>query len=147
MINESIQRLEYLCKTIPSKLESIGEPAFSEKRSPAKWSKKEIIGHLIDSATNNHHRIIRAQIEHIPTITYDQNKWNELNGYQHQNGQQIIALWTAYNQHILQLIKSLSIEQLSLKVNTGDELSVTLEYLIDDYVIHMEHHLRQVIAY
>lgn len=147
MINQSIPRLEFLIKTIPSKLESIGEPEFSEKSSPAKWSKKEIIGHLIDSATNNHHRIIRAQIEHIPTITYDQNKWNELNGYQHQNGHQIIALWTAYNQHILQVIKSLSVEQLTLKVNTGGGLSVTLEYLIDDYVNHLEHHLRQVITY
>jgi hypothetical protein len=54
-------------------LNAIEEPAFSLKQSPARWSQKEIIGHLIDSATNNHHRFVRGQFEDSPVIAYDQN--------------------------------------------------------------------------
>ncbi len=49
----------------------------SIKLFPNKWSKKEIIGHLINSATNNHQRFVRCQFETIPKIVYDQNKWKE----------------------------------------------------------------------
>jgi hypothetical protein len=81
MINNSITRLAHLCEIIPPLLFAIGEPAFSSKPAPGKWSKKQIIGHLIDSATNNHQRFVRAQFETRPRIYYDQNKWNEYSYY------------------------------------------------------------------
>lgn len=73
MIQKSIERLAFLCETIPQLLFEIDDLTFSEELTSEKWSKKEILGHLIDSATNNHQRFVRCQFEDIPTITYDQN--------------------------------------------------------------------------
>ena len=113
---------------------------------PDKWSKKEIIGHLIDSATNNHQRFVRGQFENRPAIIYDQDKWNEFGFYQQINGQQIISFWAAYNRQLIELIKHIPKENLQLECLVGDKL-LTLNFLINDYVEHLEHHLRQVISY
>lgn len=145
-IYQSIVRLEYLINMIPKLLMTISEDEFTKKQTPSKWSKKEIIGHLIDSATNNHHRFVRAQFEHNPEIHYNQNQWNTFSYHQNINGQQIISFWTLYNKHIIEIIKRIPEEKLKNQVNVGDEL-VTLDFLIIDYVEHLEHHLKQVIEY
>ncbi|MET6999749.1 DinB family protein [Chitinophaga defluvii] len=146
MIDAAIQRLEYLCDVIPPLLTAIDESTFSHKPSPAKWSKKEIIGHLIDSATNNHHRFIRAQFEETPTIVYDQNKWNTYGFYQQISGTQIIAFWTLYNKQLAQLMRHIPTESLQRYCRTNDQ-PLTLAFLINDYVVHLEHHLKQVVDY
>jgi Txe/YoeB family toxin of Txe-Axe toxin-antitoxin module len=146
MITAAINRLEYLCNTIPELLTSIENDTFNEKVRPEKWSKKEIIGHLIDSATNNHQRFVRGQFEDRPQIVYDQNKWNNYNFYQQIDRQQIIGFWTLYNRQLLELIRRMPNENLQLECFVGDKL-LTLEFLINDYVEHMEHHLKQVISY
>lgn len=147
MVTQSVQRLEYLCEIIPPLLYAIDETTFSEKPNPAKWSKKQIIGHLIDSATNNHHRFVRTQFENIPAISYNQDKWNAHNYYQQTDGKQIIDLWTAYNKQLAALISYIPEDALGRFCNTGSETSYTLEFLINDYVAHLEHHLKQVIDY
>ena len=76
MIENIVDRLQYLCDAIPSLIKQIPEQEFSHKSAPGKWSKKEILGHLIDSATNNHQRFVRAQFEDTPFIIYDQDNWN-----------------------------------------------------------------------
>ena len=146
MIDSAIIRLEYLCDVIPQLLASVDEQSFSLKSNPDKWSKKEIIGHLIDSATNNHQRFVRGQFENRPAIIYDQNKWNEFGFYQQISGQQIIAFWTAYNKQLIELVKRIPKENLQLECLVGDKL-LTLDFLINDYVEHLEHHLRQVVSY
>ena len=78
-------------------LTQISEEKMSEKPAPNKWSKKEIIGHLIDSATNNHHRFVRGQFEAIPEIRHNQNGWNKYSFYQQIDSKQIILFWTIYN--------------------------------------------------
>ena len=147
MIDEAIHRLAFLCTTIPQLLSAVGEPAFSYKAQPGKWSKKEIIGHLIDSATNNHQRFVRGQFEDVPHIVYDQNQWNACSYYQLMDGQQVITFWTAYNKHLLELIQRIPTDKLHREVNSGDAHSHTISYLINDYVAHLEHHLRQVVEY
>jgi hypothetical protein len=141
-----IKRLSYLCNTIPPLLMAIDEEIFSAKASPAKWSKKEIIGHLIDSAANNHQRFVRAQFQDKPAISYDQNKWNEFNFYQQIDGKQIISLWAAYNLQLIELIRHIPEQHLQCACIAGDQL-LTLEFLINDYADHLEHHLRQVVDY
>ncbi len=147
MIEFAIKRLEYLCDIIPQLLTEIQEQTFSVKPEPNKWSKKEIIGHLIDSATNNHQRFVRGQFEDVPKIVYDQNKWNEFNFYQKIDGQQIISFWTIYNRQLAELIKNIPEENLSKECKSGDDRNSTLDFLINDYVEHLEHHLRQVVTY
>lgn len=146
MIALSLQRLVFIIDKVPSILTQISEEKMSEKPSPNKWSKKEIIGHLIDSATNNHQRFVRGQFEVIPEIHYDQNRWNEYSYYQQIDCKQIISFWTIYNRQLVEIIKRIPSENLKKQINVGDNL-LTLEFLINDYVGHLEHHLKQVVDY
>ncbi len=146
--NEAINRLAYLCNTIPPLLTQIPEADFSRKPSPHKWSKKEIIGHLIDSATNNHHRFVRMQFEeNFRITTYDQNNWNAFSYYNQIAGEQIIAFWTLYNKQLLTLVNHIPVELMRNEGYADEPERVTLAFLIEDYVQHMEHHLRQVLIY
>jgi len=144
MIEKTINRLVRIIEKTPDLLRTIDESELTRKSSPNKWSKKEIIGHLIDSATNNHQRFIRGQFEINPVIQYDQNKWNEFNFYQEIKTKQLINFWTLYNKQLIQVIKRIPKEYLKHELNNGAK-SMTLEYYIIDYVDHLEHHLKQLI--
>ncbi len=126
MIVFAIKRLEHLCDIIPQLLTEIDAQTFAVKPKLNKWSKKEIIGHLIDSATNNHQRFVRGQFEDVPKIVYDQNKWNEFNFYQKMDGQQIISFWSIYNRQLAELIKNIPEENLSKECKSGDDKNLTL---------------------
>jgi hypothetical protein len=147
MVAASMERLKHLCRIIPPLLAEIREEDFSFKPLPQKWSKKEILGHLIDSATNNHQRFIRAQFEELPYIRYDQNQWNELSHYNEKDSEELIRFWTLYNQHLLHLMQFIPEENLKKFSRAGQPDPVTLEWLIDDYVSHLEHHLHQIVEY
>ncbi|RDI13230.1 DinB family protein [Flavobacterium sp. AG291] len=138
-----LNRLQYLINTIPDKLRTIPDADFSNKPAPEKWSKKEIIGHLIDSATNNHHRFVRAQFEDVPKITYAQNNWNNASCYQDMDKEHVISFWANYNQHLIEVVKRIPEADMLRECNNGGENNITLQWLIADYVVHMEHHLRQ----
>lgn len=149
-MQESLKRLHYLCTVIPPLLAEINDEVFSTKPAPEKWSKKEIMGHLIDSATNNHHRLVRGQFENTPSISYHQNLWNEHNYYGEIHSGQIVSFWEIYNKQLVELIKCIPEEKLANIVETGEKgkkHTMTLAFLIDDYVEHLEHHLRQVVNY
>lgn len=141
----AIRRLQTLLDTVPSQIFRIEDAAFNAKPNADKWSKKEILGHLIDSAVNNHHRFIRAQIEVPYTIVrYAQNDWVKLNAWQQLESAPVIHLWETYNRQLLEVISRIPEEKLANACLLGDK-QVTLGWLITDYVDHMEHHLRQII--
>ena len=146
MIENSIKKLQYLCKIVPELLLKIDEQTFCEKLTPEKWSKKQVIGHLIDSATNNHQRFVRGQFEAFPSIQYDQNKWNECNFYQEIDSKQIINFWKVYNLQLVEIINRIPKENLNKQINVGNDF-LTLEFIITDYVEHLEHHLKQIVVY
>lgn len=146
MIDIAIKRLCYILEIAPPLLTAISEENMSAKPAPGKWSKKEIIGHLIDSAANNHQRFVRGQFEDIPEICYDQDKWNAFNFYADIDSRQIISFWTIYNQQLIEIIKRVPAENLQRQIKVGNNL-LTLEFLITDYVAHLEHHLKQIIEY
>jgi hypothetical protein len=145
MSSDDLANLENRCKTVPAILHSIPETEFTYKPSQEKWSKKEILGHLIDSATINHHRFVRAQFENTPIITYDQNMWNQNSYYQQIKTVQLIQFWTVYNFQLLELIKLIPPAKLLKECNTGGQNNETIEWLIRDYIFHLEHHLKQII--
>lgn len=145
-IEKTLERLQYILDRAPALLLEIGEREMSVKASPEKWSKKEILGHLLDSATNNHQRFVRGQFEMNPEIRYDQNKWVEHSFYQNIESQQIIQFWTSYNKQLLEIMKRIPNEQLKKQIRIGDQLK-TIEFLMVDYLEHLEHHLKQIIAY
>lgn len=144
--DKAINRLQNIIDKAPTKLSEFNESEMSEKQLPTKWSKKQILGHLIDSATNNHQRFVRGQFETNPEITYDQNNWNEFSFYQEMESQQIIKFWTIYNTLLLEIIKRIPSKSLNNQIRVGDNL-LTLEFLIFDYVEHLEHHLKQIMDY
>jgi hypothetical protein len=145
MVEKSINRLIFLTDEMPKLLNSISDEIMSQKLNPEKWSKKEILGHLIDSATNNHQRFIRGQFETNPEIRYDQNNWNKYNCYQEIESSQLISFWTIYNQHLIEVMKRIPSNNLTKKIKVGNELP-TIEFLIIDYIEHLEHHLKQLVG-
>ena len=125
-------------------LSAISEDAASKKPAPNKWSKKEILGHLIDSAANNHQRFMRLQLQaEISLPGYDQDDWVRLNRYQQRTWNEIVTLWSAYNRHLASVIESLDDSALGHVWHSPDG-DVTLEFIANDYVRHLEHHLTQI---
>ena len=147
MIEKTIQSLKFLCDRIPALLEAIPEEEFSKKPAPDKWSKKEILGHLIDSATNNHHRFIRVQFEDKPHIAYDQNEWNRASRYNEMDKSHLIAFWALYNRHLVEIISRIPEKDLERQLVIHELRPVTLGFIINDYIVHLEHHLHQLVEY
>src|SRR5688572_21533921 len=131
----SIERLRFLCERIPPLLEQIDPAEFSHKPSPEKWSKKQIIGHLIDSAANNHQRFVRGQFEEMPQISYDQDKWNAHSYHQEIDGQQIIEFWWIYNIQLAEIVSRIPEDKLQRKVKSDGEKVMTIQALFDDYIL------------
>jgi len=135
---------------------SFNSAEMSHKPLVHKWSKKEILGHLIDSAYNNHQRFLKAEKKHNLIFEgYDQNEWVANNNYQNRDVKEIISLFISSNQHIAHLISQLKEEDLI--ANTSDHnfdkicmnlvekgKPTSLAYLIEDYIFHLQHHLGQV---
>ena len=145
-IQNTIDRFTQVLNVVPPLLHKVEENVFSVKPSAEKWSKKEIIGHLIDSASNNHQRFVRAQFEHTPEISYDQNKWNEFSYHQLMRKDDLIDFWLDYNRYLLKLIKHIPSFNLNKKIKVGEQIH-TLQYIIEDYLVHMEYHLKQIVNY
>ncbi len=144
---ETINRLEVLCNSIPQKLRKFPEEVFSYKPSPEKWSKKEIIGHLVDSAANNIQRFVRMQYENVPFIIYAQNEWVSRQNYRQKNSDELIQLWELLNRHIVHILRNVPEKNHLILCKTNEPEPVTLLWLAEDYVVHLEHHLRQIIDY
>ena len=143
-LEHCLAQLIHILDTVPTQLRSFSEEEFAAIPSAGKWSKKQIIGHLIDSATNNHHRFVRAQFDDKPTILYDQESWNEYSYYQSMSQEHVISFWEMYNRHIVELTQRIPAALLSRKCIMSDGKGYSIAWLFEDYVRHMEHHLRQI---
>jgi len=146
-INQSLERLSHLVNIIPPLISKIPEEEFNLNPAPGKWSKKQILGHLLDSAANNHQRFVRIQFENVPSIYYDQDNWNLYNHHQDLSKKHLIDFWTIYNTHLIQLVARIPAENLERKGKGKDGSLNSLSWYIEDYVKHMEHHLKQIVNY
>src|SRR5688572_29978513 len=126
-------------------LRAIAEERASTARAPGKWSPKEILGHLIDSATNNHQRFVRAQAGGALRLPgYEQEQWVAAQRYRDRTWRELVELWYAYNRHIAHVIAAIPEDRRETRCNIGDSPPVTLTYIALDYVGHIQHHLRQI---
>jgi hypothetical protein len=140
------ERIREIIAASKPELLKISPEAASRKRTPDAWSKKEIIGHLIDSASNNHQRIVRAAQNIAGDFpTYNQNMWVEVQRYNEMNWTDLIELFSQYNLHLCRVIDFLPAEVLNNPCNIGKENPVTLEFVIEDYLRHLGHHIRQIL--
>jgi hypothetical protein len=123
-------------------LGGVGELEASRPEREGKWSAKQVIGHLTDSAVNNLIRMVRMQItEGLALAGYEQMEWVELQGYQERPWSDVLELWAVLNRQMAWMISRMDKAKLAgVSMVEGDAL--TLGYLIEDYVAHMEHHLR-----
>ena len=128
------------------RLKNISSEDWSYRNAPTKWSKKEILGHLIDSAANNHQRLVRVQFEDNPAIRYDQDKWVMTQDYHNASINDLIELWLNYNKHLVHIISKMPKEKYERTCDVGKEEPVTLEWLVKDYLRHLKHHLNQIIG-
>ncbi len=141
MQNFSTNLLKH-CRVVPRRFRAFSEEDLSHRSAPGKWSRKEIIGHLIDSAANNHQRWVRAMRGEQPKIVYEQNDFVRLQNYQNADSKSVIGLWENYNRHLAHLALQMSEADLGQTLEMyGRE--VTLKFCVEDYLRHLEHHLRQ----
>ncbi len=127
-------------------LQKISERDAGEKPAPGKWSQKEELGHLIDSASNNHQRFVRASAE--PTYRgpgYQQEFWVSTHGYQEMPWTELLEFWKGYNRFLVRLVRRLPESVMAHQCVVGDSRPVTLQFLIEDYVLHMQHHLDHIL--
>jgi hypothetical protein len=147
-MKKTAEELNAIVNEFAQMIEEISEKDFSARPLPNKWSRKEVLGHLIDSAQNNLRRFICGQYEAIPPkITYDQDFWVAANGYHDMEKAEVIALWKSVNRRIAAVLKNMPAENYSRECDTS-KTSVqlhSLQWLAEDYVKHMKHHLNQII--
>jgi hypothetical protein len=126
-------------------LRSMSDPETSLKSAPGSWSKKQILGHLLDSAVNNHHRFVRAQqVEELTFPAYEQEHWVSSQGYGERPWPELVDLWRLYNRHLAHVISLIPEDRLAVMCVIGADEPVSLGYLIEDYVVHMRHHLQEL---
>lgn len=131
-----------IAKELPN-LEALSEDIASAKPGGAgTWSAKQELGHLIDSAANNHIRFVRAALEpEITGLPYAQEGWVDIHGYQNKPWLSTVRFWHSYNTFLADLIDRIPEQKLLTICRIGTSEPVTLQFLIEDYVLHMQHHL------
>ncbi len=128
-----------------ARLRSLGEADASSSPAPGKWSKKEIVGHLIDSAANNHQRFVRAQFANpFAWPGYEQESWVSVHRYRERPWADIVAVWVALNAQLTAVVEGVPAEKLQTQCSIGGSGVVTLQWLMQDYLRHMRHHLQQL---
>ncbi len=139
-------KLRPIIQTYSDKFQNISETESAKSLNGDKWSCKEILGHLIDSASNNHQRFVRAQLNtHINLPGYQQEEWVRVNGYTKELWSDLIQLWKSYNLHLVHVLEHIPDEFLSNTISLDDKPATTLRFIAEDYVRHLEHHLKQII--
>ena len=128
--------------------ENILEAVWNDKPQPLKWSKKELLGHLIDSASNNIRRLVVGQYEQGNKIVYQQDEWVKYQNYQDMDITEVKMLWKLLNHQISRVIEKIPEEKLQNSCDTGKgkiEMH-SLSFFINDYIVHLKYHLNQITA-
>src|SRR5208337_839409 len=132
---------QLLERAISAELPHLREMSDSDvvSKAPGTWSPKEELGHLIDSASNNHLRFVRAALEpDFRGPSYDQNGSVTLHGYQEMSWSDLLEFWRDYNLLLVRVVARIPEGKLNTPCRVGDSATVTLQFLIEDYVAHMQ---------
>lgn len=154
-MDDFIADLRSTVESASTRLRAVSERESSVRPAPGKWSKKEIVGHLIDSASNNHQRFVRAQFtSELVFPGYDQNEWVRVQHYQELDWLALVELWRGFNLHIAHVMEKTMLDvRMRARVRhnlhqiawqtVAESQPTTLDYFMRDYVAHLKHHLRQ----
>lgn len=129
------------------KLIDLPVDTITQKRNRQNRTIKQILGHLIDSAANNHQRMIRLQYNEkliFPDYQQDNDLWIALQDYQNEDWNTIIQLWKFYNLHMIQVIKSIDQSKLTNSWQNFEDTTVTLQQMVEGYLGHIDLHLSEI---
>jgi hypothetical protein len=142
---QALTQLQTLLNKVPDRLGKISSGKVELKPDPSQWSPKDELGHLLDSAANNHQRIVRAQLENNPAMPgYDGERWVELHAYQRRDWSELINLWKALNNQLLAAARAVPDSGWSRTCTIADSKPLTLKFVFEDYIEHMMHHLQHI---
>ena len=156
MMKEAIEDFRLTVEEASARLLSISDEESAREKAPGKWSPKEIIGHLIDSASNNHQRFVRAQFQSDLVFPgYDQDAWVLFQAYGDAHWVELVTLWKTFNIQIARIMENSpeSVRKSPRSKHNLDKLAwqpvpadkpATLDYFMNDYVDHLKHHLTQI---
>ncbi len=152
----AVDLLSAIDRAVPPLL-ALGDEGSRRHPAPGKWSPREVIGHLVDSASNNHQRFVRAQFQDDLVFPgYEQAAWVQVQRYAESPWEELVALWAGFNRHIARVMDAVPHDVLTRPrahhnlhelawVPVASDQPATLEYFMRDYVGHLRHHLRQVL--
>lgn len=139
-------------------LRSLGDDLVSAPWQPGKWTRREILGHLVDSASVNHERFVRAtRADHLVFHGYDQDEWVMVQQYREASWNDLVDLWISLNRYLARFMAVVppEVRHAPRERHTLDRIAfrpipanqpATLDHLMSDYVVHLEHHLTQVLG-
>ena len=140
------ESLRLTVKTLLPLLKKISDAEASIKPASGKWSKKEILGHLLDSACNNQQKFLRSMItSELQFVGYQQNEWVSFQNYNAVKWKTLINWWVNVNEHLAHIIENVPKETLSHTIQIVNDGPFTLEFIMADYVEHLKHHLKQIL--
>ena len=138
-------RLRAEVATATPSLRAVSEEAADTPIAAGKWAPKEILGHLIDSAANNHQRFVRAEEgETLRLPGYAQDRWVDSQGYAARAWADLVDFWAAYNHHLAHVLDRVSESRRDVPCEIGGGPPVSLSFVALDYIGHLQHHLRQI---
>jgi hypothetical protein len=144
----SSSQIPYFRDRIASAYRSIQTISEQQSQQPLKqggWSRKQILGHLIDSALNNHQRFVRSALSGFyEGPSYEQAGWVAIHCYDAMSWSELLAHWRMQNELLSAVVDRIQEAQLSAECRVGDNPPVTLHFLIDDYLAHLDHHVQQI---
>ena len=157
-MEETLEDFRRTVEESSARMLGMTEDESREPRTQGKWSAKEILGHLIDSASNNHQRFVRAQFTDALVFPgYEQESWVQAQGYKDEPWPLLVELWRAFNLHLAHVMQrapesartasraSHNLDEIGwIKIGAGEP--ATLEYLMRDYIGHLRNHLRQIFS-
>ena len=125
--------------------QQVDETRTATRPGPGRWCAREVLGHLIDSAANNHQRFVRAQQGNALTLPgYEQNHWVASQGYQEADWPHLVTLWTHFNLHLADVMDRIPPAAYPVRCAIGGDEPVTLEFVVVDYLRHLRHHMGQI---
>lgn len=140
----SIAVLRRLLDEVPRRLGKLAGTA-DTRAEAGKWSPKEELGHLLDSAANNHQRIVRSQLQDRPVLPgYEQERWVQWHAYQRREWRELVELWLALNRQLLAAAEAIPDSGWARTCSVADSDQLTVQFIFDDYLRHMLHHLEHI---
>ena len=139
------RQLREIISTVEPEMLRFSDEDVETKPAPDEWSKKEILGHLIDSASTNHQRFVRAVYgEAAEFPAYNQVGWVRIQQCNERPWSSLVTLWSAYNDHLSHVIECIPVDADSSPCNIGKEDPVPLAFVVEDYLSHLKLHLKDI---